>query len=151
MLASSPSSFSNPSPFALRRKDSYVHQRELESQFCRDLVCCNQPIADLHELLQHYEEQHVDIHANNTPHSPKVDEDEDDDDEDMEEDEDDTTHGNLPILLSSQDMSALEHEGGVIGGVPVDGSGGGGGGGGLGIEHMDFSHFGTPTIIHPGN
>ncbi|KAI8334946.1 hypothetical protein BC941DRAFT_430760 [Chlamydoabsidia padenii] len=144
MLASSPSSFSNPSPFALRRKDSYVHQRELESRFCRDLVCCNQPIADLHELLQHYEEQHVEIHPNDIPGSPKVEDDdeEEDEDEDMEEDEDDNAHGNLPILLSSQDMSALEHEGtgNIIGTT---------GGGGLGIEHMDFSHFGTPSIMHP--
>ncbi|KAI8081605.1 uncharacterized protein BX664DRAFT_340808 [Halteromyces radiatus] len=133
MLASSPSSFATPSPFALRHRDSYVHQRELESQFCRDLVCCNQPIADLHELLQHYEEQHVEIHPDTA--SPKrTEEEEDDDDEEMEEDEDDT-HGNLPILLSSQDMSALEHEGMTNGST-------------LGLENMDFSHFGA-GLMHP--
>ncbi|KAI8066516.1 hypothetical protein BC940DRAFT_334104 [Gongronella butleri] len=120
MLASSPSSFATPSPFALRHRDSYVHQRELESQFCRDLVCCNQPIADLHELLQHYEEQHVELQANEEPAKPE----EDDEDEEMEEDDE---HGNLPILLSTQDMSALEQES-------------------IGMENMDFSHF---NMLHP--
>ncbi|CAO3615636.1 unnamed protein product [Cunninghamella echinulata] len=79
MLASSPSSFMQPSPFTLRHRDSYVHQRELESKFCRDLVCCNQPIADLHELLQHYEEQHVEIQPNDVPVSPKHEEEEEED------------------------------------------------------------------------
>jgi hypothetical protein len=134
MLAASPSSFASPSPFALRRKDSYVHQQELESKFCRDLVCCNQPIADLHELLQHYEEQHVDIHATDATTSPRPDED-DDEDEEMEEDDEDDTHGNLPILLSSQDMSALEHESGNLG---------------LNLENMEFSHFGAHGLVHPG-
>ncbi|CAO3592024.1 unnamed protein product [Absidia cylindrospora] len=158
MLASSPSSFATPSPFALRHRDSYVHQRELESQFCRDLVCCNQPIADLHELLQHYEEQHVDIHANDGPASPKPDADEDEDE--MEEDEEDDPHGNLPILLSSQDMSALEHENGAGVAAGVDGVSGIGNNnsmngnpaitvGGLGLENMDFSHFGAPGMMHP--
>ncbi|CAO3609381.1 unnamed protein product [Cunninghamella blakesleeana] len=125
MLASSPSSFMQPSPFTLRHRDSYVHQRELESKFCRDLVCCNQPIADLHELLQHYQEQHVEIQPNDVPASPKHEE------EDEDEMEDDNPNGNLPILLSSQDMSALEHDG-------------------LGIENMDFSHFGPAAgLMHP--
>ncbi|ORX62882.1 hypothetical protein DM01DRAFT_1007825 [Hesseltinella vesiculosa] len=125
MLASSPSSFATPSPFALRHRDSYVHQRELESQFCQDLVCCNQPIADLHELLQHYEEQHVDIHAHDDNQSKAEEEDED---EEMEEDNN-QDHDNLPILLSSEDMSALEQES-------------------FGMDNMDFSHF-NASLLHP--
>lgn len=156
MLASSPSSFVTPSPFALRHRDSYVHQRELESQFCQDLVCCNQPIADLHELLQHYEEQHVEVHSNDGQNNSKS-MNEEDEDEDMDEDDDDT-HGNLPILLSSQDMSALEHEGvalghtvtstnsTVSGGATAMPSGSGSNGGVLG---MDF-HFGQPGLVPPG-
>jgi hypothetical protein len=82
---------------------------------------------------------------------------EEDEDEDMEEDDDDT-HDNLPILLSSQDMSALEHEGAMLGqstttsastvggGAAAIPSGSGSNGGVLG---MDF-HFGQPGLVPPG-
>ncbi|KAI8342091.1 hypothetical protein BC941DRAFT_466991 [Chlamydoabsidia padenii] len=143
MLASSPSSFATPSPFALRHRDSYVHQRELESQFCQDLVCCNQPIADLHELLQHYEEQHVEVHSTDEANQSKGLDDEDEDEE-MEEDQDDT-NGNLPILLSSQDMSALEHEGGFGNTTLVGAIGNSNNGGVMGMDY----HFGAPGLIHP--
>jgi hypothetical protein len=45
-------------PAIFQHRDSFVHQRELESAFCSDLVCCGIKIKDLHELLHHYEELH---------------------------------------------------------------------------------------------
>ncbi|KAF7727195.1 Transcriptional regulator of ribosomal bioproteinsis proteins [Apophysomyces ossiformis] len=55
--SSSPSS--SPMPAAIfQHRDSFVHQRELETAFCKDLYCCGQKLHDLHELLQHYEEHH---------------------------------------------------------------------------------------------
>ncbi|KAI8875062.1 hypothetical protein K501DRAFT_78347, partial [Backusella circina FSU 941] len=55
-MSYSPSSHTMPAIF--QHRDSFVHQRELESAFCSDLVCCGIPIKDLHELLHHYEELH---------------------------------------------------------------------------------------------
>ncbi|KAF9586301.1 hypothetical protein BGW38_007186 [Lunasporangiospora selenospora] len=34
-------------------------ERELETAFCRDFLCCGLRLVDLHDLLQHYEECHV--------------------------------------------------------------------------------------------
>jgi hypothetical protein len=33
----------------------------LEDSFCRDFSCCNLELKDLHELLQHFEDVHVDV------------------------------------------------------------------------------------------
>lgn len=55
-MSYSPSSHTMPAIF--QHRDSFVHQRELESNFCSDLVCCGTHIKDLHELLHHYEEHH---------------------------------------------------------------------------------------------
>ncbi|KAI7906629.1 uncharacterized protein BX663DRAFT_466697 [Cokeromyces recurvatus] len=55
-MSYSPSSHTMPTLF--QHRDSFVHQRELESAFCSDLVCCGTPVRDLHELLHHYEEHH---------------------------------------------------------------------------------------------
>lgn len=30
-----------------------------EAEFCKDFVCCGQDLGNLHDLLEHYEEQHV--------------------------------------------------------------------------------------------
>jgi hypothetical protein len=55
-MSYSPSSHTMPAIF--QHRDSFVHQRELESAFCSDLVCCGTRVRDLHELLHHYEEHH---------------------------------------------------------------------------------------------
>lgn len=55
-MSYSPSSHTMPALF--QHRDSFVHQRELESAFCSDLVCCGTRVQDLHELLHHYEEHH---------------------------------------------------------------------------------------------
>ncbi|KAG1324611.1 hypothetical protein G6F62_008998 [Rhizopus arrhizus] len=55
-MSYSPSSHTMPAIF--QHRDSFVHQRELESNFCSDLICCGAHIKDLHELLHHYEEHH---------------------------------------------------------------------------------------------
>ncbi|KAI9362652.1 hypothetical protein BD770DRAFT_339123 [Pilaira anomala] len=55
-MSYSPSSHTMPAIF--QHRDSFVHQRELESAFCSDLVCCGMRVRDLHELLHHYEEHH---------------------------------------------------------------------------------------------
>lgn len=55
-MSYSPSSHTMPALF--QHRDSFVHQRELESAFCSDLVCCGMRVRDLHELLHHYEEHH---------------------------------------------------------------------------------------------
>ncbi|CEP20062.1 hypothetical protein [Parasitella parasitica] len=55
-MSYSPSSHTMPALF--QHRDSFVHQRELESAFCSDLVCCGTRVKDLHELLHHYEEHH---------------------------------------------------------------------------------------------
>lgn len=47
--------------FCLPQTDSKDESRELEATYCRDFVCCNLVLNDLHELLQHYEEYHVSI------------------------------------------------------------------------------------------
>ncbi|KAI8137192.1 hypothetical protein BJV82DRAFT_636498 [Fennellomyces sp. T-0311] len=51
--------------------DPKARQRELESAFCRNFLCCGQTLLDLHELLHHFEEHHV------------VSDEEEDDDDDM--------------------------------------------------------------------
>lgn len=55
-MSYSPSSHTMPALF--QHRDSFVHQRELESAFCSDLICCGIRVRDLHELLHHYEEHH---------------------------------------------------------------------------------------------
>ncbi|KAI9269805.1 hypothetical protein BY458DRAFT_184260 [Sporodiniella umbellata] len=55
-MSYSPSTHAMPNLF--QHRDSFVHQRELESNFCSDLICCGTHIKDLHELLHHYEEHH---------------------------------------------------------------------------------------------
>lgn len=55
-MSYSPSSHTMPAIF--QHRDSFIHQRELESAFCSDLVCCGMRVRDLHELLHHYEEHH---------------------------------------------------------------------------------------------
>ncbi|KAG1459120.1 hypothetical protein G6F56_006233 [Rhizopus delemar] len=55
-MSYSPSTHAMPAIF--QHRDSFVHQRELESNFCSDLICCGTHIKDLHELLHHYEEHH---------------------------------------------------------------------------------------------
>ena len=37
---------------------------EVEETFCNNFVCCGQYLADLHALLQHYEEAHVQLEDN---------------------------------------------------------------------------------------
>lgn len=78
-LSYSPSSHTMPALF--QHRDSFVHQRELENNFCSDLVCCGTQVKDLHELLHHYEEHH---------HAPIEEEPEPkEEDEDMRKNEDD--------------------------------------------------------------
>ncbi|KAI8065906.1 hypothetical protein BC940DRAFT_347805 [Gongronella butleri] len=50
--------------------DPAFESRQLEDSFCRDFSCCGMVLADLHDLLQHYEESHVSV---------------DEDDQDMDE------------------------------------------------------------------
>ncbi|KAI8377449.1 uncharacterized protein BYT42DRAFT_614135 [Radiomyces spectabilis] len=52
-------STSSAAPTIPPHRDSYVHQRELESAFCRDLVCCDQRFTDFHDLMHHYEEHRL--------------------------------------------------------------------------------------------
>ncbi|KAG1055453.1 hypothetical protein G6F43_002590 [Rhizopus delemar] len=40
--------------------------RELEATFCRDFECCGLVLEDLHDLLQHYEECHVEEEENSS-------------------------------------------------------------------------------------
>ncbi|KAF8933819.1 hypothetical protein BGZ52_006655 [Haplosporangium bisporale] len=40
------------------------HAREFETAFCRDFSCCGLRLVDLHDLLQHYEECHVQFEDN---------------------------------------------------------------------------------------
>lgn len=39
--------------------DTTLESRRLEADYCRDFTCCGQTLEDLHDLLQHYEECHV--------------------------------------------------------------------------------------------
>ncbi|OLL23015.1 Zinc finger protein sfp1 [Neolecta irregularis DAH-3] len=39
--------------------DPTAYLPKLEASFCRDFSCCGKTLEDLHDLLQHYEEQHV--------------------------------------------------------------------------------------------
>ncbi|ORX44110.1 hypothetical protein DM01DRAFT_1329344 [Hesseltinella vesiculosa] len=39
--------------------DPSLECRDLEDSFCRNFSCCGMVLADLHDLLQHYEEHHV--------------------------------------------------------------------------------------------
>lgn len=88
-------------PALFQHRDSFVHQRELESAFCSDLVCCGTRVRDLHELLHHYEEHH---------HAPIEEEPEPKEDEDVDdimmEDVDTATY---PTALPTQphELAAL--------------------------------------------
>ncbi|CAO3615763.1 unnamed protein product [Cunninghamella blakesleeana] len=39
--------------------DTTLESRRLEADYCKDFTCCGQTLEDLHDLLQHYEECHV--------------------------------------------------------------------------------------------
>lgn len=39
--------------------DTYSYNNDLESSFCKNFSCCGLTLNDLHDLLQHYEEYHV--------------------------------------------------------------------------------------------
>ncbi|ORZ16924.1 hypothetical protein BCR42DRAFT_490875 [Absidia repens] len=39
--------------------DTTLESRQLEANYCRDFSCCGLVLNDLHDLLQHYEECHV--------------------------------------------------------------------------------------------
>ncbi|KAI9301183.1 hypothetical protein BJ944DRAFT_243506 [Cunninghamella echinulata] len=39
--------------------DSTFESRRLEADYCKNFTCCGQTLDDLHDLLQHYEECHV--------------------------------------------------------------------------------------------
>jgi hypothetical protein len=39
--------------------DTTLESRKLEADYCRDFSCCGLVLNDLHDLLQHYEESHV--------------------------------------------------------------------------------------------
>ncbi|KAI3652521.1 hypothetical protein MP228_001946 [Amoeboaphelidium protococcarum] len=43
----------------LAHDNSYADVQRLEDEFCKDFTCCGRVLADMHELLQHYEEHHV--------------------------------------------------------------------------------------------
>ncbi|OMH80031.1 Zinc finger protein sfp1 [Zancudomyces culisetae] len=54
-------------------EDDFYYPRNVEENFCKDFSCCGLTLADLHDLLQHYEECHVrfeeDNRTTNTPTS----------------------------------------------------------------------------------
>lgn len=97
-MSYSPSSHTMPAIF--QHRDSFVHQRELESAFCSDLVCCGMRVRDLHELLHHYEEHH---------HAPIEEEPEPKEEEEdmMEEDEYPTPLPTQPHELAALTSSPL--------------------------------------------
>eukprot|EP00842_Homolaphlyctis_polyrhiza_P004435 jgi/Hompol1/4993/HPOL_001095-RA len=39
------------------------HFAVLENEFCKDFFCCGRQLRDLHELLQHFEENHVHVES----------------------------------------------------------------------------------------
>lgn len=52
--------YSNVSPQAMATPSrDLAHFAGLEDQFCKDFSCCGIQLNDLHELLQHFEENHV--------------------------------------------------------------------------------------------
>ncbi|KAG0743010.1 hypothetical protein G6F57_003906 [Rhizopus arrhizus] len=91
-MSYSPSSHTMPAIF--QHRDSFLHQRELESNFCSDLVCCGTHIKDLHELLHHYEEHH---------HAPIEEEPEPSKDNDLPMDDIDT----FPLPTQPHEIAAL--------------------------------------------
>ncbi|OBZ87207.1 Zinc finger protein sfp1 [Choanephora cucurbitarum] len=95
-LSYSPSSHTMPAIF--QHRDSFVHQRELESQFCSDLVCCGTRVKDLHELLHHYEEHH---HAPIEEEPEPIAKEEDEEDDIMMEDID------TPLPTQPHELAAL--------------------------------------------
>ncbi|KAI8080712.1 uncharacterized protein B0P05DRAFT_539292 [Gilbertella persicaria] len=107
-LSYSPSSHTMPALF--QHRDSFVHQRELESQFCSDLVCCGTQVKDLHELLHHYEEHH---HAPIEEEPEPTIKEEDDDEKDEKEEEDDimmedvSTPFPAPLPTQPHELAAL--------------------------------------------
>ncbi|KAG2198976.1 hypothetical protein INT47_013160 [Mucor saturninus] len=94
-MSYSPSSHTMPAIF--QHRDSFVHQRELESAFCSDLVCCGMRVRDLHELLHHYEEHH---------HAPIEEEPEPKEEEMMDEDEEDDDYP-IPLPTQPHELAAL--------------------------------------------
>ncbi|KAI8067417.1 hypothetical protein BDF21DRAFT_445989 [Thamnidium elegans] len=102
-MSYSPSSHTMPAIF--QHRDSFVHQRELESAFCSDLVCCGMRVRDLHELLHHYEEHHHEP-IEEEP-EPKEDEEQEpatgDDDDDVMMDQDFPT----PLPTQPHELAAL--------------------------------------------
>jgi hypothetical protein len=81
-MSYSPSSHTMPALF--QHRDSFVHQRELESAFCSDLICCGTRVRDLHELLHHYEEHHhAPIEEEPEPKEDEIDIENHDGDQDM--------------------------------------------------------------------
>lgn len=98
-MSYSPSSHTMPAMF--QHRDSFVHQRELESAFCSDLVCCGMRVRDLHELLHHYEEHH---HA---PIEEEPEPKEEEDDDLMEEDVYPTALPTQPHELAALTSSPL--------------------------------------------
>ncbi|KAL5033512.1 hypothetical protein BDV3_000488 [Batrachochytrium dendrobatidis] len=51
------------SPAILSPARDLEHFAGLEDQFCKDFTCCGKQLHDLHELLQHFEENHVHIES----------------------------------------------------------------------------------------
>ncbi|KAI7861189.1 hypothetical protein BDC45DRAFT_493755 [Circinella umbellata] len=85
MFSSLPPDYFAPSCIPLKelkqednKEDPNARQRELESAFCRDFLCCGQKLLDLHALLHHYEEHHLFL---------------DDDEEEQEE------YDTIPLML----------------------------------------------------
>ena len=101
-MSYSPSSHTMPALF--QHRDSFVHQRELESAFCSDLVCCGMQVKDLHELLHHYEEHH---------HAPIEEEPEPKEEEEVlatgNDEDDDVVMDDIPTPLPTQphELAAL--------------------------------------------
>ncbi|KAI8985906.1 hypothetical protein BDB01DRAFT_786805 [Pilobolus umbonatus] len=47
------------SPDSHYKRDTWDHKHELEQQFCRDYMCCGMILSNLHKLLDHYEDHHL--------------------------------------------------------------------------------------------
>ncbi|KAI8099797.1 uncharacterized protein BX664DRAFT_28001 [Halteromyces radiatus] len=67
--------------------DNTLESRQLEADYCRDFSCCGLVLNDLHDLLQHYEECHVQC-------------------EEEEIDQDDDTWSCTPPLSPTLDISS---------------------------------------------
>lgn len=73
--------------------------RELEATYCRDFACCGLILEDLHDLLQHYEECHV-----------QIEEDEEEEGETEEESEEEAFDWSTPSspILPEESMATLK-------------------------------------------